>query len=192
MGLYKPQSDSSKRTNARRVACFRTRSSSWPTHWDQGHHPHKRHADVRRCWVEHFSLIRSWVPPSHTLVSVSQNFDEFETPADPLSFCTRQYNSKLYESEEPIAVDANCILTLRAAGALIFGKTSTTEFATTKQGNWHQNLARNPHDSSRTPGGSSSGSGAAVGDFQVPIALGTQTGGSIIRPASFNGCYGFK
>ncbi|KAK5707701.1 hypothetical protein LTR97_000239 [Elasticomyces elasticus] len=103
-----------------------------------------------------------------------------------------QYNSRLYESETPIAIDANCIITLRAQGALIFGKTSTTEFASSKQGNWHQNLTRNARDSKRTPGGSSSGSGAAVRDYQVPIALGTQTGGSIVRPASFNGCYGFK
>lgn len=103
-----------------------------------------------------------------------------------------QYNSKLFESNKPIEVDASCVATLRAAGALIFGKATTTEFATTKQGNWHQNLTRNPHDTKRTPGGSSSGSGAAVGDFQVPVALGTQTGGSIIRPASFNGCYGLK
>lgn len=103
-----------------------------------------------------------------------------------------QYNSKLFESDKPIEVDASCVATLRAAGALIFGKATTTEFATTKQGNWHQNLTRNPHDTKRTPGGSSSGSGAAVGDFQVPVALGTQTGGSIIRPASFNGCYGLK
>ncbi|KAK4900883.1 hypothetical protein LTR27_002066 [Elasticomyces elasticus] len=103
-----------------------------------------------------------------------------------------QYNSRLYESEIPIAIDANCIITLRAQGAVIFGKTSTTEFASSKQGNWHQNLTRNARDSKRTPGGSSSGSGAAVGDYQVPIALGTQTGGSVVRPASFNGCYGFK
>lgn len=103
-----------------------------------------------------------------------------------------QYNSRLYESNTPIDMDASCVMTLRAAGALIFGKTTTTEFATTKQGNWHQNLTKNAHDPQRTPGGSSSGSGAAVGDFQVPVALGTQTGGSIIRPASFNGCYGLK
>lgn len=83
-------------------------------------------------------------------------------------------------------------MSLRQAGALIFGKTTTTEFATSKQGGWHQNFTQNVHDPKRTPGGSSSGSGAAVGDFQVPVALGTQTGGSIIRPASFNGCYGFK
>lgn len=103
-----------------------------------------------------------------------------------------QYNSKLYETQSPITMDASCIMTLRGAGALIMGKATTTEFATTKQGNWHQNLTRNAHDSKRTPGGSSSGSGAAVGDFQVPVALGTQTGGSIIRPSSFNGCYGLK
>ena len=103
-----------------------------------------------------------------------------------------QYNSRLFESEDPSGIDANCVISLRAAGALLLGKTSTTEFATSKQGNWHQNLTHNAHDPKRTPGGSSSGSGAATGDFQVPIALGTQTGGSIVRPASFNGCYGFK
>ena len=91
-----------------------------------------------------------------------------------------QYNSKLFESDEPSGINANSICSLRASGALIFGKTSTTEFATSKQGNWHQNLTCNAHDPERTPGGSSSGSGAAVGDFQVPIALGTQTGGSIV------------
>ena len=87
-----------------------------------------------------------------------------------------QYNSKLYESEKPINADANAVTSLRAAGALIFGKTTTTEFATSKQGNFHQNLTVNPHDYTRTPGGSSSGSGAAVGDFHVPVALGTQVG----------------
>jgi Asp-tRNA(Asn)/Glu-tRNA(Gln) amidotransferase A subunit family amidase len=103
-----------------------------------------------------------------------------------------QYNSRIFQSSDPIALDASPVATLRAAGALIFGKLSTTEFATSKQGNWHQNLTSNAHDASRTPGGSSSGSGAAVGDFQIPVALGTQTGGSVVRPASFNGTYGFK
>ena len=103
-----------------------------------------------------------------------------------------QYNSRIFESGEPSGVDASCVMSLRASGAVIFGKTSTTEFATTKQGNWHQNLTANARDPKRTPGGSSSGSAAAVADGQVPVALGTQTGGSIIRPASFNGCYGFK
>ncbi|KAM0723525.1 hypothetical protein Q7P37_000512 [Cladosporium fusiforme] len=103
-----------------------------------------------------------------------------------------QYNSRIFQADQPIAIDAAPVATLRAAGALIFGKLSTTEFATSKQGNWHQNLTANAHDPGRTPGGSSSGSGAAVGDFQVPVALGTQTGGSVVRPASFNGTYGFK
>ncbi|KAF2214010.1 hypothetical protein CERZMDRAFT_110980 [Cercospora zeae-maydis SCOH1-5] len=103
-----------------------------------------------------------------------------------------QYNSKLFESTTPIATDAAAIAVLRARGALLLGKTTTTEFASSRQGNWHQNLTRNAHAEDRTPGGSSSGSGAAVADFQVPVALGTQTGGSIVRPAAFNGCYGFK
>lgn len=98
-----------------------------------------------------------------------------------------QFNSPIYEGDAP-QVDAASIIILRQAGALILGKTTTTEFAATTQGP----ATTNPHDSSRTPGGSSSGSGAIVGDFQAPIALGTQTGGSTIRPASFNGIYGYK
>jgi Asp-tRNA(Asn)/Glu-tRNA(Gln) amidotransferase A subunit family amidase len=98
------------------------------------------------------------------------------------------YNSPIYRGQPPSLVDAAPIISLRAAGALIFGKTTTTEFAATTVGG----PSANPHDPSRTPGGSSSGSGAAVGDFQVPIALGTQTGGSTIRPGSFNGIYAFK
>jgi Asp-tRNA(Asn)/Glu-tRNA(Gln) amidotransferase A subunit family amidase len=71
---------------------------------------------------------------------------------------------------------------------LPIGKTCTTEFAATVVGP----KSRNPHDATRTPGGSSSGSGAAVGDMQVPIGLGTQTVGSTIRPGSFNGIYAMK
>ena len=151
--------------------------------------------------------VKAWVYLSPTLIlRNAQRLDDIPVPQRGLLHglpvgvkdiiltkdMPTQYNSRLYESNDPIAMDASCIATLRAAGALIFAKATTTEFATTKQGNWHQNLTRNPHDSKRTPGGSSSGSGAAVGDFQVPVALGTQTGGSIIRPASFNGCYGLK
>ncbi|EXL39556.1 amidase [Fusarium oxysporum f. sp. radicis-lycopersici 26381] len=98
-----------------------------------------------------------------------------------------QFNSPLYEGHFP-ETDAASVRILRHAGALIFGKTTTTEFAAIHVGP----KTRNPHDFLRTPGGSSSGSGAALADFQVPIALGTQTGGSLIRPASFNGIYGFK
>ncbi|MCW6506620.1 amidase [Lichenifustis flavocetrariae] len=98
-----------------------------------------------------------------------------------------RHNSPLYQDSFP-AIDAGCVRTLRAAGALIFGKTDTTEFAATVRGG----RSRNPHDSARTPGGSSSGSAAVVADCQVPIGLGTQTGGSTIRPASFCGVYALK
>lgn len=98
-----------------------------------------------------------------------------------------QHNSPLYAGSFP-AIDAGCIKTLRAAGALIFGKTETTEFAATTRGG----RARHPLDPARTPGGSSSGSAAVVADDQVPVGLGTQTGGSTIRPASFCGVYAMK
>ena len=76
---------------------------------------------------------------------------------------------------------------LRAAGAIILGKTVTTELAAFTPGK-----TRNPHDASRTPGGSSSGSAAAVAASMVPLAVGSQTNGSVIRPASFCGVVGFK
>lgn len=98
-----------------------------------------------------------------------------------------QYNSSIYANDQP-EVDAATVIMLRAAGALILGKTRTTEFAATTEGPG----TANPHGTSRTPGGSSSGSGAAVADFQAPLALGTQTGGSTIRPGSFNGIYAMK
>jgi Asp-tRNA(Asn)/Glu-tRNA(Gln) amidotransferase A subunit family amidase len=98
-----------------------------------------------------------------------------------------QFNSPIYLDNAP-KVDAGSVMVLRKAGALFLGKTTTTEFAATPNGS----KTRNPHDPKRTPGGSSSGSGAAVGDLQAPIGLGTQTGGSVIRPGSFNGIYAFK
>jgi Asp-tRNA(Asn)/Glu-tRNA(Gln) amidotransferase A subunit family amidase len=98
-----------------------------------------------------------------------------------------QYNSPIYQGFSP-GIDAACVMILRAAGALIFGKTDTVEFAATGR----RALTCNPHDLERTPGGSSSGSAAAVADRHVPIALGTQTAGSIVRPASFCGVFGMK
>jgi Asp-tRNA(Asn)/Glu-tRNA(Gln) amidotransferase A subunit family amidase len=83
--------------------------------------------------------------------------------------------------------DATVVARLRAAGAVIMGKTVTTEFATRTPGK-----TRNPHNPEHTPGGSSSGSAAAVAASMVPLALGSQTGGSTIRPASYCGVYGFK
>ena len=77
---------------------------------------------------------------------------------------------------------------LREAGAIILGKTTTTEFAASHP--WHK--TQNPHDRKRTPGGSSSGSAAAVGAGMVPAGLGTQVVGSILRPSSFCGAVGFK
>lgn len=83
--------------------------------------------------------------------------------------------------------DASVVAQLKAEGAIIIGKTVTTELAFFGPGK-----TKNPKDPARTPGGSSSGSAAAVADFQAPLALGTQTAGSIIRPASYCGAVGFK
>ena len=83
--------------------------------------------------------------------------------------------------------DATVVAALRAAGAVILGKTVTTECAY-----FHPGKTRNPHNPAHTPGGSSSGSAAAVAAGMVPLALGTQTNGSVIRPAAFCGVYGFK
>jgi Asp-tRNA(Asn)/Glu-tRNA(Gln) amidotransferase A subunit family amidase len=83
--------------------------------------------------------------------------------------------------------DAEVVRRLREAGAIIFGKTVTTEVAYFNPG-----ATRNPHDTSRTPGGSSSGSAAAVAAGMVPLALGSQTNGSVIRPAAFCGVVGLK
>jgi len=94
--------------------------------------------------------------------------------------------SVLHAGRQP-QVDATVVARLRGAGAIILGKTVTTEFAMYTPGKTH-----NPHDLGRTPGGSSSGSAAAVADGMVPLALGSQTNGSVIRPASYCGVVGFK
>jgi Asp-tRNA(Asn)/Glu-tRNA(Gln) amidotransferase A subunit family amidase len=83
--------------------------------------------------------------------------------------------------------DAVVVAKLRAAGAVILGKTVTTECAY-----FHPGKTRNPHNPEHTPGGSSSGSAAAVAAAMVPLALGSQTNGSVVRPAAFCGVYGFK
>jgi len=94
--------------------------------------------------------------------------------------------SALYAGHTP-SRDATVVAMLRAAGAVIMGKTVTTEFATSTPGK-----TRNPLNVEHTPGGSSSGSAAAVAVGMAPLALGSQTNGSTIRPASFCGVYGFK
>jgi Asp-tRNA(Asn)/Glu-tRNA(Gln) amidotransferase A subunit family amidase len=97
-----------------------------------------------------------------------------------------QYNSPIYAGHRPDA-DADCVRRLKAAGGLVLGKTVTAEFAVRFPG-----PTCNPHDPKRTPGGSSSGSAAAVADRMIPLAIGTQTSGSISRPASFCGVVGYK
>ncbi len=97
-----------------------------------------------------------------------------------------EHGSPIYRGNRPFA-DAACVALIRAASGVILGKTVTTEFA-----NRHPGATVHPHNPDHTPGGSSSGSAAAVADFQVPLALGTQTGGSTIRPAAFCGVIGYK
>jgi Asp-tRNA(Asn)/Glu-tRNA(Gln) amidotransferase A subunit family amidase len=111
-------------------------------------------------------------------VGVKDIIDTFDMPTE--------MGSVLHAGRTPLH-DATVIAWLRAAGAVILGKTVTTEFATYSPGK-----TRNPHDPSRTPGGSSSGSAAAVAAGMVPLSIGTQTNGSVIRPAAFCGVYGFK
>ena len=107
--------------------------------------------------------------------------DIFDT-ADYKTEC----GSALLKGRQPMH-DATAVARLRAAGAVIIGKTVTTEFAYFTPG-----ATRNPHDLTRTPGGSSSGSAAAVAAGMVPLAIGSQTNGSMIRPAAYCGVYGCK
>ena len=107
--------------------------------------------------------------------------DIFETADMPTA-----YGSPIYKGNRPRA-DASAVALIRAAGAVIVGKTVTTEFAAPYPGK-----TVNPHNPAHTPGGSSSGSAAAVGDFMVPVAFGSQTAGSLIRPAAFCGAIGYK
>jgi Asp-tRNA(Asn)/Glu-tRNA(Gln) amidotransferase A subunit family amidase len=112
-------------------------------------------------------------------VGVKDVFDTADLPTT--------HNSPLYQGFRP-AADAPSVDILRAHGAIVLGKTDTTEFAAAGR----NTATGNPHDLSRTSGGSSAGSAAAVADCHVPLALTTQTGGSTIRPASFCGIYGYK
>ncbi|MBX9698312.1 MAG: amidase, partial [Acetobacteraceae bacterium] len=97
------------------------------------------------------------------------------------------HNSPIYQGHRP-GQDAACVAISRGEGAVIMGKTDTLEFAA----GGRRARTSNPHDETRTPGGSSSGSAAAVAAGMVPLAYGTQTGGSTIRPASFCGVYAMK
>jgi Asp-tRNA(Asn)/Glu-tRNA(Gln) amidotransferase A subunit family amidase len=111
-------------------------------------------------------------------VGVKDLFDTVDAPTE--------YGSPIYHGHRPQA-DATAVRRLREAGAVVLGKTVTTEFAF-----FHPGPTRNPHDPTRTPGGSSSGSAAGVADGMMALAIGTQTAGSIIRPAAFCGVFGYK
>jgi len=101
-------------------------------------------------------------------------------------FAPTERGSAIFAERRPEA-DAPIVNRLREAGAVIMGKTKTTELAFV-----HPTDTLNPCDTTRSPGGSSSGSAAAVAAFHVPLAIGSQTGGSVIRPASYCGLYGLK
>jgi Asp-tRNA(Asn)/Glu-tRNA(Gln) amidotransferase A subunit family amidase len=111
-------------------------------------------------------------------IGVKDIFDTSDMPTE--------MGSPLWAGRTPRR-DAAAVARLRAAGAVIMGKTVTTEYAY-----YHPGKTRNPHDRGRTPGGSSSGSAAAVAACMVPGAIGSQTNGSVIRPAAFCGVVGFK
>jgi Asp-tRNA(Asn)/Glu-tRNA(Gln) amidotransferase A subunit family amidase len=119
------------------------------------------------------------IGPLHGIpVAIKDIFDTTDYPTE--------YGSPIFAGRRPTA-DATVVRKLREAGAVIIGKTVTTEFAYFNPGK-----TRNPRDLNRTPGGSSSGSAAAVAAGMVPLALGSQTNGSMIRPAAFCGVFGVK
>ena len=131
-----------------------------------------RAADQRR-------LTGAPIGPLHGVpIGIKDIFDTADMPTE--------YGSPIYTGRTP-SRDASVVTMLRAAGALIMGKTVTTEFAYFSPGK-----ARNPHNAEHTPGGSSSGSAAAVGANMVPLGIGSQTNGSTIRPAAYCGVVGFK
>lgn len=131
-----------------------------------------RAADERR-------LSGAPIGPLHGVpVGIKDIFDTADMPTE--------YGSAIYAGRTP-SRDATVVARLRAAGAVIMGKTVTTEFAYFSPGK-----TRNPHNPEHTPGGSSSGSAAAVGANMVPLALGSQTNGSTVRPAAYCGIVGFK
>jgi amidase len=111
-------------------------------------------------------------------IGLKDTIDTFDMPTE--------MGSPIYRGNRPRA-DAACVALLRRAGAVILGKTATCEFAGSAPAE-----TTNPYNAGHTPGGSSSGSAAAVADFMLPAALGTQTGGSVLRPSSFCGIFGYK
>jgi amidase len=138
------------------------------------------HIDPARALAQARAVDR--LPPLSPLhgipVGIKDVIDTFDMPT--------AYGSPIYAGHQP-ATDAACVAQIRELGGVILGKTVSTEFATR-----HPGKTRNPHSPAHTPGGSSSGSAAAVADCRVPLALGTQTSSSIIRPAAYCGAVGYK
>ena len=149
--------------------------------------------------------VRAWQSLAiETAVQTAQRFDQQPTNSQAMAdlplrgipvaikdiFSTADlpttWGTSIYQGRYLLA-DAAVVARLKAAGAIILGKTVTTEFATAAAG-----PTRNPHNLGHTPGGSSSGSAAAVADGMVPVAIGSQTMGSILRPAAYCGIFGFK
>jgi Asp-tRNA(Asn)/Glu-tRNA(Gln) amidotransferase A subunit family amidase len=137
------------------------------------------HALVQARSADEYRLSGQPVGPLHGVpVGIKDIIDTADMPTE---------NGSVLHAGRTPPRDATVVAMLRAAGAVIMGKTVTTEFAYRTPGK-----TRNPHNAAHTPGGSSSGSAAAVAAGMVPLALGSQTSGSTIRPASFCGVYGFK
>src|SRR3954464_9024750 len=111
-------------------------------------------------------------------IGIKDIFDTYDMPTS--------YGSAIYKDFQP-TMDTAVVGLMRRAGMVILGKCRTTEFASPVPVG-----VRNPHDFTRSPGVSSSGSAAAVADYMVPLALGSQTGGSTILPAAFCGVVGYK
>lgn len=156
----------------KRIAEFEPAVQAW-THLNPEYAlAQARDADKRRFNAEPVGPLNG-VP-----VGIKDIFDTVDYPTE--------YGSPIHAGRNTLD-DAFAVARLRQAGAVVMGKTVTTEFAVYAPGK-----TTNPHDPARTPGGSSSGSAAAVAAFMVPLALGSQTNGSTIRPASFCGVVGYK
>src|SRR5206468_7993973 len=137
------------------------------------------HALAQARAADEFRLSGQPIGPLHgVLVGLKDIIDTADMPTE---------NGSVLHAGRTPSRDASVVSLLRGAGAVMMGKTVTTEFATRTPGK-----TRNPHNPEHTPGGSSSGSAAAVAAGMVPLALGSQTTGSTIRPASFCGVWGFK
>jgi Asp-tRNA(Asn)/Glu-tRNA(Gln) amidotransferase A subunit family amidase len=128
------------------------------------------------------ALVRASTPSMGVLHGIPFAVKDVIDTADQPS----QYGSPIWQGHRPRA-DAACVAWARGAGAVVIGKTVTTEFATRTPG-----PTTNPHNVAHTPGGSSSGSAAGVAACMFPLAFGTQTAGSIIRPAAYCGVVGYK